>query len=59
MKSPRFQRLHRVSHHDRRAGEFEHLEVVEVVADGHHLLALEAERAAQLSSACPLVAWGS
>jgi hypothetical protein len=31
--------LDRVPHHDRRARELEHLEIVEVVTDRHHLVA--------------------
>ena len=45
MKAAGFQRLDRIAHHHRCAGELEHLEVVEVVADRHHLLGRNAESA--------------
>src|SRR4051812_18655319 len=35
---------HRVTHDDRQAGVFEHPEIIEVVADGHHLRRLQPER---------------
>src|ERR1700687_6057500 len=38
------QALDRVAHHHSRAGEFQHVEVVQVVADGHDLVAGEAAR---------------
>src|SRR5260221_3165245 len=39
------QALDRVAHHYSRAGEFQHVEVVQVVADGHDLVAGESARA--------------
>jgi len=37
--SPLLQAVDRIRHHDRQTREFEHLEIVEVVTDSHHLIA--------------------